>query len=342
MKLFIGIIVAVIVLMLGAWLFTSRVKAPNAPVFIDEVTVFSDDNGQFTIQYNESADKALLSLSGVQYELDREPSASGARYVSADKTVLFWEKGGEALVEINGQVAFENAMTEGRKAEVLRSNVEGDPNINKDDSGGAGSETTTLTFMVGPEYVDCVGVGPMKCLMVNDQYFYDEIVGFDFEVGYEYELLVARSELDNVPADASSYTYLLIDILNKTKVASDSEADVSVGIEGTEWVWKGLVSQDGSSVTPEDPSQFIATFTQEENRFNSTTDCNSMFGSYSVEDSKLTFGPLASTMMACQDSLENTYSQALSKVERFEVSSEGQKSLRLIGPESILTFSAAE
>ncbi len=60
---------------------------------------------------------------------------------------------------------------------------------------------TTTTLYVGPELVDCVGVGPQKCMLVKQSpdaeysYFYNTIAGFEFEPGYEYELLVEVTEV---------------------------------------------------------------------------------------------------------------------------------------------------
>ena len=61
------------------------------------------------------------------------------------------------------------------------------------DAAPAGEE---VTLYVGPELVDCVGVGPMKCMLVKEnpeddyKYFYSQIEGFEFEPGYTYELRV--------------------------------------------------------------------------------------------------------------------------------------------------------
>ena len=44
---------------------------------------------------------------------------------------------------------------------------------------------------------------------------FEEIQGFTFEPGYTYELRVERTTLGNPPADASRYTYKLIDELSK-------------------------------------------------------------------------------------------------------------------------------
>ncbi|GGB53665.1 hypothetical protein GCM10011502_28600 [Oceanisphaera marina] len=82
------------------------------------------------------------------------------------------------------------------------------------------ASTTVKTVTVGPQTVDCVGVGPMKCLIVDDAFFYDRIQGFDFEPGYEYQLKIEQRQRfspSNVPADASLYEYRLVDVLSKIK-----------------------------------------------------------------------------------------------------------------------------
>ena len=74
---------------------------------------------------------------------------------------------------------------------------------------------------IGPELVDCVGVGPQKCMLVKTDadaeytYFYDQIEGFDYEEGYAYELLVQVDPVENAPADASSLKYTLVEVVDK-------------------------------------------------------------------------------------------------------------------------------
>jgi len=76
------------------------------------------------------------------------------------------------------------------------------------------------TFAVGAEQVDCEGVGPQKCLIVNGKYFYDHIEGFEYEEGYEYVLTVNIEKAfdGEVPADASIYKYTLVEVVSKEKV----------------------------------------------------------------------------------------------------------------------------
>ncbi|UTZ24070.1 DUF4377 domain-containing protein [Vibrio campbellii] len=75
-----------------------------------------------------------------------------------------------------------------------------------------------MTINIAPELVDCVGVAPMKCTVVDGNYFYDQIDGFEFEPGYEYTLQIKRIQRftpENAPADASLYRYELIEVLEK-------------------------------------------------------------------------------------------------------------------------------
>ena len=79
-----------------------------------------------------------------------------------------------------------------------------------------------MEVIVGPELKDCVGVGPRKCMIVNGEFFYDSIDGFEFEPGYEYKLRIERYNAypgrDEPPADASMYGYRLIETIEKTRV----------------------------------------------------------------------------------------------------------------------------
>lgn len=78
-------------------------------------------------------------------------------------------------------------------------------------------------LLINSGLVDCVGVAPMKCMQVrhSDQdpweMFYTGIVGFTFETGFHYRLKVRVTKLENVPADASSLRYTLVEQLEKRK-----------------------------------------------------------------------------------------------------------------------------
>ena len=85
-------------------------------------------------------------------------------------------------------------------------------------------ESEVVTMYIGPELVDCVGVGPQKCMQVKTdpdgeyEFFYSQIEGFEYEEGYEYELLVQVDPVENPPADASSLQYTLIEVVDRQAV----------------------------------------------------------------------------------------------------------------------------
>ena len=78
-----------------------------------------------------------------------------------------------------------------------------------------------MEVTVAPQKVDCHGVAPMKCLVVDGSLFYNTIQGFDFVEGYEYTLKIKRTQRfteSNAPADASLYEYELLEIQDNKKV----------------------------------------------------------------------------------------------------------------------------
>ena len=82
-------------------------------------------------------------------------------------------------------------------------------------------------YIVASKQLDCEGVGKQKCFLVkknqedNWQFFYSSIIGFEYQEGFEYELLVSEKEIENPPQDSSSVEYTLVKV--KSKVEKDSE-----------------------------------------------------------------------------------------------------------------------
>lgn len=80
------------------------------------------------------------------------------------------------------------------------------------------------TWTVGPKLADCVGVAPMKCLVIKKDsdtkpsFFYSDIQGFQYTEGFEYQIVVEETPIDNPPADGSSIHYRLVKLLGKTAI----------------------------------------------------------------------------------------------------------------------------
>lgn len=157
--------------------------------------------------------------------------------------------------------------------------------------------TETVTLFVGPELVECTGVAPQMCMLVRNSpeeeytFFYNSIEGFTFEPGYEYELLVEVTQVANPPADGSSLSYRLVEIVNQTAVET-------VSLEGPRWELVDFLNADGETVAA---TGQVATATFEDGQVNGNASCNRFFGEYTVDGETLTVGALGSTMMACVD-----------------------------------------
>ncbi|MCY4522116.1 MAG: DUF4377 domain-containing protein [Caldilineaceae bacterium] len=80
-------------------------------------------------------------------------------------------------------------------------------------------ESVVLEVTVGPERVECVGVGPMQCLVVDGELFYDSIEGFEYEEAYVYRIRMERydawPDLEEPPQDASAYGYRLVEVVSQ-------------------------------------------------------------------------------------------------------------------------------
>ena len=94
-------------------------------------------------------------------------------------------------------------------------------------------------------------------------------------------------------------------------------------LEGTSWRWVATVYEDETRVEPVQAEAFRAEFTTDGDFF-STTDCNSMRGSYEASEGSLSFGPLATTLMYCEGSQEQEYGSALGSVNAYGFNESGQ------------------
>ncbi|MCA9980784.1 MAG: META domain-containing protein, partial [Anaerolineales bacterium] len=208
----------------------------------------------------------------------------------------------------------------------------------------------TKTIFVGSERVECVGVAPQECYLVKENpedeytFFYGEIEGFEFEAGYEYELLVEEIEVEDPPADASSLRWVLVAEVSKTpagETTAEASADTAVAtsVQGPLWVLESLNGEpvaDGVRVTLQ---------LEDDGSMGGNGGCNQYFGTYTLEGDSLTFGEgIGSTMMACEGpggEVEAAYLSLLPQVASYQI--EGG-SLSLLDAEGnvLLVYTAEE
>jgi heat shock protein HslJ len=203
------------------------------------------------------------------------------------------------------------------------------------------------TMFIAPETKDCTGAGPMTCLQVAESadgpwtLFYDPIDGFTHEPGYLYELKVSVSQRPTpVPADASSLSYTLVEVVSKT-AAGDSAVTPAAAADPLTGSWT-LVSYGDLSAPVAVPEGVEVTATFAGGRVSGSGGCNRYGASYTLDGATLTIEAASSTMMACEEPMmrmETAYLAALGQVTGYRM--QDGKLLLTYGSGQALTFKPA-
>lgn len=210
------------------------------------------------------------------------------------------------------------------------------------DTRGSANAAREATFFVGSELADCVGVAPMKCMLVkedpNDEYqlFYSQIEGFTFEPGYTYELRVRVEPVANAPADASSLKYTLLELVSKEP--AEEGAMETATLEGPTWQLTAI--SDGSGALVNVPADVEATALFEEGRVGGSGGCNRYGASYTLDGASLTIVPGPMTLMACpepQMTVEQQFMAALAATASYRIDGDQLALLNADG-QTVATF----
>lgn len=178
----------------------------------------------------------------------------------------------------------------------------------------------------------CQGVGEMLCLQVQKvnqnnpknpdieswQLFYAPIEDFDYELGYVYQIRLKETRLPaaQVPADASSIRYELLEVLDK-------QADETLRLHD---IW-ALTELNGRDIEPmiahnDRQQQPSLEFNLNKMQVFGTDSCNRLSGGIeALGQRRIKFGALATTLMACSDmKLADEFTQALNQVKYYQLS----------------------
>lgn len=81
-----------------------------------------------------------------------------------------------------------------------------------------------------------------------------------------------------------------------------------------------LAEINGKPIKKEDFAKIpVLNFDKTENRVSGNSGCNSISGSFKVEEDKITFGPVAQTKMFCQGSGEDQFMTGFNTVQKFKL-----------------------
>jgi heat shock protein HslJ len=177
------------------------------------------------------------------------------------------------------------------------------------------------TFWINSFTVQCEGVAPMTCLQVQESdkpepgkwsNFYSRIEGFTYEAGYLYKLRIRKEMLKNVPADASSIRYVLVQVLEKTRDPKININDIwaVTAIQG-EPVDMHQKRQKGPLIEISLSSMSVM----------GNDGCNNFNGTISgFGDGVIEFGPIAVTRKMCPDmSVPNKFNSAIQQVRKYRL-----------------------
>ncbi|MBU2928520.1 DUF4377 domain-containing protein [Winogradskyella psychrotolerans] len=185
---------------------------------------------------------------------------------------------------------------------------------------------TTSTYWVNSSKVDCdAGAGKTTCLQVTkaDAYdnaewsnFYSKINGFTFEPGYLQKIEVTETALnsENVPADAASIQYDLVNVIEKKQ-------DPKLAIHD---IWAAThINGDPIEITNNNnnnnniPTLEINTT---EMRAFGTNGCNSYSGQIkNITSDAIEFGAMASTRKMCMDmEIPDRFDKAFNSISSYK------------------------
>lgn len=89
-------------------------------------------------------------------------------------------------------------------------------------------------------------------------------------------------------------------------------------LTGRTWKWVLTQMNDGLELTPRQPDAFTIEF-RADGSMSGTTDCNTFFGQYELRGSELTFGPIGSTRMFCENAQEGEFLRYLGEVGSYMI-----------------------
>lgn len=181
-------------------------------------------------------------------------------------------------------------------------------------------KSNQYTYWINSYTVNCEGVSSMKCMQVykgevypeenNWENFYSDIIGFNYREGFVYKLILEEKKLysEQIPADASSLEYTLIQIISTSKMSEEINGD---------WLLIALSTVSVKSIHKE----VVLSIDSDKKSISGSDSCNRIMGRIEkIYKNEIKFGFLGSTRMMCRDmSLADAFHSGLSNTRSFKM-----------------------
>ncbi len=151
------------------------------------------------------------------------------------------------------------------------------------------------------------------------QSYYNDIEGFSYEEGFEYEILVNKKVIENPPADGPSFVYKLVNIVKKipTMVISQNHREM---LDQKEYYLKRIRVDNKLENIPNGQKVYI-TFILNDNIVRGMDGCNSFSGNVIINKDSISFSNFAMSEMFCQEiKIDKIFHQLIGKVNRYRIS----------------------
>jgi heat shock protein HslJ len=164
--------------------------------------------------------------------------------------------------------------------------------------GAAPAREGAVRWTVAPALVDCVGVGPTRCLRYRDapdgpwKLHHGAIEGFEFRRGFEADLLVRFVPVPNPPADAPARRVVLVQEIERRPVELPPELPAMLA--DTSWE---VASMPGAASLVGMRGPLSVSF-ERGGRASGHSGVNRFGASVRVEGDRLSFGQAIATRMA--------------------------------------------
>ncbi|MYE38168.1 MAG: META domain-containing protein [Candidatus Spechtbacteria bacterium SB0662_bin_43] len=113
------------------------------------------------------------------------------------------------------------------------------------------------------------------------------------------------------------YFFIVPILTEKANAPTDTPPSPLVLLQQNDWVWQDATLPDSTAIQPENSGPFVLKFNDGD--VSSSTDCNTIRGTYKTKDTTLTFLDVSITEKGCPGSQDTDYFDYLTKTIMYTI-----------------------